>query len=304
MKDVNPKRLRRGGGVQVRTLRGARVADVTEALHKLDGSTNIAKVVLHVGTNNVAAVEARPKLLDNFVVEYRALVDSIRCKVPDAQIAVSAIPPQKPWKRIITVRKMNERLDDLCKVNGATFLPHAAVWSTDSDGKVDPSVIKDKVHFSPRGLGLYLREVKAFLFGNGKSASKAGMLNQSHASSYADAVSRGLKESKHVKPPSVASEVAPDRDDKQAVRSAEQEVKFHSSVGGGEDRDCANSHHRNLKSPSTHPFPSFNPYLPFCMPNGFNPMSSGFSPFPQMFPWFFGRPPPPSGAGWPTPPYM
>jgi hypothetical protein len=302
LKNIKAKRLSREGGVQVRTFRGAAVADIAAVFDKMNAPSTVAKVVLHVGTNNVTAAVSN---LDGVICEYSELLASVKDKLPKAEVAVSAVPPQKPWGRLNVIRKLNERLAHLCKANGTTFLSHNALWSTDSDGKVDPSVIVDKVHFSPRGLGLYLREVKAFVFGRqSRKDNHASSLMQSSAAidlsprhppnssktSYASIVknqkTKEIESKDGAKPDNQSSHST------NCTQSSETHAAREGSDGRGDNRPDP---YRLMPVPMQYPFP-------FMMGHGQNPFHSQMPMFNHpMFQWYYGRPPPTGAAGWPTP---
>jgi hypothetical protein len=85
--------------------------------------------------------------------------------MPDAKIAVSALPPLKPWGKSKTAHLLNGELMELCRLKRAVFLAHSELWVVDEDGKLDPRILRDKVHLSQSGLGLFLRDTKPFLTG-------------------------------------------------------------------------------------------------------------------------------------------
>jgi hypothetical protein len=204
LKDINRRRLNAAGDIHVCTLRGARIETLQQAFSAMSPSSTIKKVVLHVGTNNIAGRQS-----DNIAVcvaKYSDLLDAVMEKLPAATVAVSALPPLKPWMRSKTARQLNASLKDLCTTKRAVFLPHHALWATDDDGKLYPQVLRDQVHLSQSGLGLFVRETKAFLNGataqpakdhphdNDFKGGKGGKDVRNATASYADAL-LGLKQS-------------------------------------------------------------------------------------------------------------
>jgi hypothetical protein len=97
----------------------------------------------------------------------------MRAKTPDAKIAVSGIPPLKPWGKSKVAHQLNMELIDLCYMRRVTFLPHDALWEVDEDGLLNPRILRDKVHLSPEGLGYFLRDTKPFLTGARQRHSSA-----------------------------------------------------------------------------------------------------------------------------------
>ena len=163
LKDINRRRLNADGDIQVCTMRGARIETLQQVFSAMQPTSAIKRVVLHVGTNNIAGRQA--DTIDTCLLKYSDLLDAVSKKLPAATIAVSALPPLKPWMRSKTARQLNADLKDLCVKKSAVFLSHNALWATDNDGKLYPRVLKDLVHLSRIGLGMLLRETKVFFNG-------------------------------------------------------------------------------------------------------------------------------------------
>jgi hypothetical protein len=170
LKNVNPKRLSAKGDVQVRTYRGAKASDLRRVLAATKPVSTVKRVILHIGTNDVAS--ARNFNVDAFVAEYSTLLDVAQNTFPEAKIGVSAIPPQRPWAKSRIVRTLNVALRDLCKDIGATNLPHETLWREDESGMLNPDLLGDKVHLSNLGLGLLLRDCKPFLVGKAETRDR------------------------------------------------------------------------------------------------------------------------------------
>jgi hypothetical protein len=165
MRRINMKRLNREGEIQVKTISGARISTLQQAIAGMSTTKAIKKLVLHAGTNNIAGRRRETDSVAQCVEQYVSLLDTARSKMPDAKIAVCAVPPLKPWGLCKAVRQLNGELRDLCRKRGVAFLSHEALWQVDDYGKLDPDILTDDVHFSQLGLGLYLRETKEFLVG-------------------------------------------------------------------------------------------------------------------------------------------
>jgi hypothetical protein len=163
LKNVSMKRLNAEREIQVRTISGARISTLQQVFDASEKTKSIKKVVLHVGTNNIAGRQSDS--VQQCVKEYIALLDTVRAKMPDAKIAVSGIPPLKPWGKSKVAHQLNMELVDLCYTKRVTFLPHDALWEVDEDGLLNPRILRDKVHLSPEGLGYFLRDTKPFLTG-------------------------------------------------------------------------------------------------------------------------------------------
>ena len=164
LKDINMKRLNPSGKTQVRTYRGTTVTELTNILYDTQPNHSIQKVVVHVGSNDVTSFNHHSEV--NISHEYNDLFSAAATTFPSAEIALSAIPPQKPWKNSAVCERINREIKAVCNERQATFLPHAALWEK-KNNKLDPLLLSDKVHFSNKGLGLFLREVKQFFSDEG-----------------------------------------------------------------------------------------------------------------------------------------
>jgi hypothetical protein len=149
------------GEIHVCTLRGARIATLQQTFSTMETSPAVKKVVLHVGTNNIAGRQA--DCVQDCVNQYRGLLDTVREKLPEAKVAVSALPPLKPWVRSKTAHQLNLELSKLCHQKRVTFLRHDALWTIDDEDKLNPQILNDRVHLSNYGLALLLRDTKKFL---------------------------------------------------------------------------------------------------------------------------------------------
>jgi hypothetical protein len=185
MRNINMKRLNRDGEIQVKTLSGARISTLQQVIAGMSTTKAIKKLVLHAGTNNIAGRRDADSV-SQCVEQYNRLLDTARTKMPDAKIAVSAVPPLKPWGKCKTAHQLNDELSDLCHQRGVVFLPHKALWEKDEHGKLDPNLLADNVHFTQLGLGLYLQETKALFVGarNTVSGHKKGQWYESAPASH------------------------------------------------------------------------------------------------------------------------
>jgi hypothetical protein len=208
LKHINMKRLNAEREIQVLTMSGARINTVQQAFAATDRTRSIKKVVLHAGTNNIAGRHS--DTIEQCIEEYKVLLDTVRDKMPDAKIAVSSIPPLKPWGKSKVAHALNMELMDLCRAKKAVFLPHDELWLLDEDGLLNPRILRDRVHLSPAGLGLFLRDTKEFLTGTRprrnsaahqpSHASNEVVSSKSYASSVVESQTAGRKNDKNVTP--------------------------------------------------------------------------------------------------------
>ncbi|XP_070212587.1 serine-rich adhesin for platelets-like [Littorina saxatilis] len=106
---------------------------------------------------------AQPSGRSTVPTEYKKLLEAIVTHFPTATTFVAAIPPQSHHKRNEKISKINSELANICGEN-VSFLSLKSVWKRDQQGKINPGLLADKVHYSARGLSLLLREAKAVLY--------------------------------------------------------------------------------------------------------------------------------------------
>jgi hypothetical protein len=278
MKNISQKRLNAKGDVLVRTFRGAKIVDLHKVFSSIKTPTPaIKRVVLHVGTNNTA--NARNVELDKLLAEYICLVDEVHSKLPEAKIAISSIPPSRPWTNLKTVRAVNMALQGLCADMRLTFLPHAALWKEDNNGKIDPTVLSDKVHLSQSGLGFLLRDIKAFLAGSAPSkpavrddASNHPSSKQVPSRSFAAAVKTDVVAKDNN---GQSRETAPSTLQRAGEKNKERE---------GEQHADAHSPATSAVSSNTTPPPGGQAYPPFTYPPVYAYPPNQWSPPGQTYP--------------------
>jgi hypothetical protein len=95
MRRINMKRLNREGEIQVKTISGARISTLQQAIAGMSTTKAIKKLVLHAGTNNIAGRHRETDSVAQCVEQYHKLLDTARRKMPDAKIAVCAVPPSQ-----------------------------------------------------------------------------------------------------------------------------------------------------------------------------------------------------------------
>jgi len=303
LKNIKTKRLSPRGEVQVKTFRGAVVSDISEVLSAQPQVQSMEKLVLHVGTNDISKAGNRADGATQFREQYSRLLDTVRNKMPSAQIAVSALPPMKPWTKLRTVRKYNEELKQLCVTKNVTFLPHDALWTVDDNGRIDPTVLSDRVHMSPSGLSLFLRDTKPFVTGRQSSPGqphKARNNTVKEQNNYVNTQNSNVKGqfNSGTQRPLNSSKVtvqSSDRNDSTVGQPPMPPPHYSNSAGGerqveGVEGSDYNGDRANPQYMNGQPLPPPHPFFSYLMGSRMPP----FPPYP-MYPWYFGQPPnPPS----------
>jgi len=202
LKHIDRRRLDRSGQTQIRTFRGVNIAQLTQIICTGAIFPQVGKLLLNVGTNDCGAGDV------DIVQEYKKLLEAIVTHFPTARTVVAAIPPQSHNRENDKISKTNSELANMCGKN-VCFLSLKSIWKRDQQGKINPVLLADKVHYSARGLALFLREAKAVLY-----AANTDIDKKEHAS-YASVTKhnlttssseQGLQQPSQVAPPNKADE--------------------------------------------------------------------------------------------------
>ena len=163
MKTVNKSRLDKSKATQIRTFRGASVKNLTDIINSSESPfPHVENVSLCIGSINCSR-----RYIDeaNFIDEYEYLLQNVKKAFPNAKIAIIAIPPQSNKNANKWICKINVSLKSLAKRHNIHFGPCSSLWMhVNNDGCVDDGILVDRIHLSPRGVGLLLRPVTAFFF--------------------------------------------------------------------------------------------------------------------------------------------
>ena len=162
LKNVSQKRLSPSRSSQVRTYRGATIPQMSDLMQGTQKTDRVKRVILSVGTNDIGQGDSVDTIVDN----YSSLLHNASCSFPGASIAVAAIPPQSQPGKNRLIRVVNRRLGELCDQQNVCFLSQVSIWECVHGDNLsqESNILSDKIHLSEKGLGLYLREVKDFLF--------------------------------------------------------------------------------------------------------------------------------------------
>ena len=114
-------------------------------------------VVLMIGTNNASTGRDTGELIVRGV---RAVVDELHAQCPGAKVLVLDIPPRgmkmNPLRGIVL--QVNQALSQAAWPEGVRFV-RVADQFTGGDGSIDPAVMPDFLHFSPRGYELWAKAI-------------------------------------------------------------------------------------------------------------------------------------------------
>ena len=311
LRRIEMKRLSASGEVQVRTFSGAKIADLQEVFSNFPQTTTIKRLVLHVGTNNISSGKHQKEDIDQLIGQYKSLITTVRSKLSEATVAVSAVPPLRTWSKLRTSRAFNSALRDMCKTTKTAFLSHDALWKEDREGRIDPSVLMDPVHLSPAGLGLFLRDVKSFLGHTGrpsslpksKSTNQGGNnndintnLQQFRRSNVDTSVTLADRERRNGEMTSTNGEMT-----STMSSYAEHKPNLHGGKSSWEEESRINHGHDyvnesrinhghdyvNGTPPFPYPFFPYPPFPPYLMGGKTPP----FPPFHMFPPWYLGQQP-------------
>ena len=151
LKNINRKRLDTSGKTYIRSIGGLTVPKVTSMLSNTKPNPGIAKVIVHVGSNDIDN-GSTPTQLSKDVTDMCA---ALRMVFPAATIFISGILPQK-GVRTNTIITFNHKLKSLSETCNFCFL-----WNIDDflARESFPSHLfaRDKYHLNAKGLGVLLR---------------------------------------------------------------------------------------------------------------------------------------------------
>ena len=164
MKTINRVRLDKTKQTEIRTYRGATIQSLANIIDSSDSTyPHVENVYLCIGS-----VDCGRRFIDEnkIISDYENLLVKIRNVFPAAKIAISAIPPQRNRYTNKYIWKVNLSLKSLAKEKNVSFSSCSGLWMhVNKTGEVDDGLLVDNIHLSPRGIGLLLRPIINFFFG-------------------------------------------------------------------------------------------------------------------------------------------
>ena len=163
LKNVKRRQLDSSGQTHVRTYRGCHVESLTRIIDNSEFEyPSVQKVSFCVGTN-----DCQQPTIDEEVILHKleSLVKTSKSVFPNASIAINAIPPQGRAKVNTHIAHLNTKIANLCRHNNIKFLSCDSLWThvSATTGQIDQGLIlPDGIHFHNTGLGLFLKNTKAF----------------------------------------------------------------------------------------------------------------------------------------------
>ena len=135
------------------------------ALGELDGLAPKA-IVLHIGTNNLAATpHARANSAEEIAAAIALIVERVQAKCPHAQVILMAIFPRGPGAtnpQRATIADINSRLAPLARKPRITFLDITARW-LGPDGSIDAGLMPGLLHPSAQGYAVWAEALRPVL---------------------------------------------------------------------------------------------------------------------------------------------
>lgn len=114
-------------------------------------------IVLMIGTNNASTGRDTGELITRGV---RAVADELHAQCPGAKVLVLDIPPRgakmNPLRGIVL--QVNQALSQVAWPEGVRFVRVADQFAC-GDGSIDPAVMPDFLHFSPKGYDLWAKAI-------------------------------------------------------------------------------------------------------------------------------------------------
>ena len=112
LRTIERKRLDKIGKTHVRTMAGAKVADVTASLKTCSARNDVRRIVLHVGGNDVR----KHYTTDDLKADFQQLLSQVKRVFSTVDIAVTALLHRKPVPTSFT-NVLNSALGDVCVKN-------------------------------------------------------------------------------------------------------------------------------------------------------------------------------------------
>ena len=164
MKTINRARLDKTKQTEIRTYRGATIQSLTKIIDTSDTVYgHVEKVSVCIGS-----VDCGRRYIDEkkILSDYDNLLVTIRKVFPAADITITSIPPQQNRFTNQYIWKINLSLKSLSKEKNVTYSSCSSLWMHVSKaGEVDDGLLVDNIHLSPRGIGLLLRPIINFFYG-------------------------------------------------------------------------------------------------------------------------------------------
>ena len=165
LKNVDKIRLDKTKATEIRTYRGASIKKLTEYVSSSQSYPEVKKVSLSVGS-----VDCSRRLVDaEYIIhDYSNLLSAVQKTFPSAQVGIVSIPPNGNPQACQYISKVNNALKKLAERGNHVFCHADALWlHVGNDGRTDSGFLeRDKIHLTLRGLGLHLRPITSFFFGD------------------------------------------------------------------------------------------------------------------------------------------
>lgn len=136
---------------RVRTFRGAKIADMRDNLDNCWEVESAHKLVIHVGTNNIATTS-----LGDIEHDYYSLIYYLKNKAPNAELYLSSILPRpnddQTNREIVAA---NVVLENICRSENVQFIDNSNVFfSNRSARQVKGQLFEDRIHVGINGTKL------------------------------------------------------------------------------------------------------------------------------------------------------
>ncbi|KAJ8032701.1 hypothetical protein HOLleu_26300 [Holothuria leucospilota] len=168
--------------VTVKCLPGATVKDVKDVLQThLDEMESISHLVIHVGTNDIAA--SPTPVIDDITVEFEDLVTNIQLQGDHTPVIFLSGPCPRSDKHMPQISELNSRLMMLADKLDCKFLNNLASF-TYGDGEIDMSFFNsDGLHLNRKGTKKLLNKLTTIgpiCLRNGESSNLNTHNHRSH----------------------------------------------------------------------------------------------------------------------------
>ena len=113
------------------------------------------KVFILTGINNVAMEDS------GIIKPYRQALREFRAAYPAAELyVISLLPTRLPWINPVTIETLNEKLMDLAKECGASYIDVHGIFSRHDLREL---LAEDGIHISPAGYAVFSAELSRYM---------------------------------------------------------------------------------------------------------------------------------------------
>lgn len=139
---------------KVKTMSGAKIADIRLRLEQMDGLETVQNLVIHAGTCNIGQQD------NQILSDFYDLVAYAKQSLPQSHVVLCSILP-RPFDANVNnqIFRVNDALRDMCAKNGVTFADNTRLFLDEQTGIPIPMYYEDHIHVSITGTKILARSI-------------------------------------------------------------------------------------------------------------------------------------------------